>query len=446
MRRNHKPDHPLLAPKETWIPSPTGLAFFLTGVIMVAGWWHLVSKGVPLFYASGQVVLFWQNGFWDLLGFAMQMVLILVLGHALALSPIVNTLLTKLAKPCHNSSSAAAMAAGLSIFAGFINWGLCLIVGAVFARKVAESAHTSQSPINYPLVGAAGYTGMMVWHGGFSGSAPLSVADSGHILMDKIGTISIQNTILSSQNISASLILFLLIPTLFFVLGKVFPGSLTPIEIIQNKEKGLPSVHEKKWPGKLMGLLILSSTLVGLFAQESGSVLGFINLNTINFILLGCGLLLHPGLSHYLKAIEIAGKGAMGIIVQFPFYAGIMGIIQNTGLLSELSGFFISNATQASLPVLGFISAAIINIFIPSGGGQWAIQGPLLCESALQLNVPTSKIIMAFAYGDQLTNMIQPFWALPLLGITGLKAKHILPYSFAAMIMGSIIFLIILLL
>ena len=142
-----------------------------------------------------------------------------------------------------------------------------------------------------------------------------------------------------------------------------------------------------------------------------------------------------------MEKVEESMVGAAGILIQFPLYFGIMGLMSSSGLIGHISGWFIQISDQYTYPIYTFISAGIVNIFVPSGGGQWALQGPIIIEAAKSLNVSISKSIMAMAYGDQLTNMLQPFWALPLLGITKLKAKDILPYTLFFMILGAIIFI-----
>jgi short-chain fatty acids transporter len=157
--------------------------------------------------------------------------------------------------------------------------------------------------------------------------------------------------------------------------------------------------------------------------------------------MLGLGIILHGNFKNFLKAVEEAIGGASGILIQFPLYFGIMGIMGSSGMINQISDFFVSVSTQTTLPIFTFFSAGLVNIFVPSGGGQWAVQGPLVLQSAVALNVPLSKAVMALSYGDQITNMLQPFWALPLLGITKLKAKEILPYTLLFMLVGSIIYI-----
>ena len=137
----------------------------------------------------------------------------------------------------------------------------------------------------------------------------------------------------------------------------------------------------------------------------------------------------------------IAITGASGILIQFPLYFGIMGIMNHSGMVDIMSDFFVNISNETTFPIFTFISAGIVNVFVPSGGGQWAVQGPIIVQAATDLGISLPKSIMALAYGDQLTNMLQPFWALPLLGITGLKAKDILPYTLILFLAGGLIFL-----
>jgi short-chain fatty acids transporter len=192
-----------------------------------------------------------------------------------------------------------------------------------------------------------------------------------------------------------------------------------------------------------LGIGFGSVVLIAFFYQYWGDLQQLIiNPNMLNFFMLGLGLLLHGSFKSFKNAVEEAIKGASGILIQFPLYFGIMGIMRESGMVVEISDFFVSIATPMTLPLFTFFSGGLVNIFVPSGGGQWAVQGPIVVESALKLGVPLPKAIMALAYGDQITNMLQPFWALPLLGITKLKAKEILPYTLLVMVIGMVVFLL----
>ena len=192
--------------------------------------------------------------------------------------------------------------------------------------------------------------------------------------------------------------------------------------------------------GAFGGIIIFYAIYKAIIIPEFIS-LNIITPNYINLILLGFAILAHKNFFNFLNSINSAIIGASGILIQFPLYFGIMGIMNYSGMIDIMSNFFVNISNETTFPIFTFFSAGIINIFVPSGGGQWAVQGPIIIEAAQQLGVDIPKCVMAFAYGDQLTNMLQPFWALPLLGITGLKAKEILPYTLILLVAGSVIFI-----
>ena len=426
-----------------YLPSPFSIAAILT----------LLAFAICMtFTLSGplQVLGFWYEGFWELLAFSMQMVLILVLGHALALTPAAQRAISFLTGFASNSGRAAALAGFAAIFVGFINWGLCLIFGAILARKIGERAKAENIPINYPLVAAAGYSGMMVWHGGFSGSAPLVVAEEGHFLSDVIGKIPISETLLSPLNIVVALLLLTVVPAALYLTGRKsiqsnfphFSGEEESREVTFRASSPAEKVDQRPYLAWVIGGIILFLALYTGWSAGSENPFGFLDLNFINFLLFGLGLLLHGSVARFLAAIQEAVAGASGIIIQFPLYAGIMGIMKYSGLITAFSNVFIALSTPDTLPLFTFFSAGLVNIFVPSGGGQWAVQGPVVVQAAEALGVPASKVIMALAYGDGLTNMLQPFWALPLLGITRLDARDILPYSSLILLIGGTIYLL----
>ena len=432
------------------LPSPFSIAILLTIFVFIVSWYHSPKSGFEL-------LIDWQKGLWssNLLAFAFQMMLMLVLGHTLALSNTVDRLIIKIISPLKSTAQAAAVVTFTTIIVAFFNWGLGLIFGAILARKVGESFTDKQLPLNYPLVGAAGYVGLMVWHGGISGSALSKVAEQGHL--KALGgdaslpqAIYYGETVFSSMNITAFALLIILIPVVFYIIGKKGSEYVPKLSIYKTSEnngmqtEGAERVDESKLLSNSIGVLLV--LLAGYVAVTyDGAFLGFITPNYINFSLLALSLLLHRNFKAFLTAVDDAIKGASGILIQFPLYFGILTLMQSGGLIALLSEWFISVATPHTLPLFTFISAGIVNIFVPSGGGQWAIQGPIIIEAATKLHVPLPKMIMALAYGDQLTNMLQPFWALPLLSITGLKAKDILPYTLVLFLIGLIVFVSVLL-
>ena len=418
-------------------PSPFEIALLLSLICFIGAVLLTLPAGQRTVGYSWEVLRFWQKGFWELLEFTLQMVLILVFGHALAISPVIDRFLSKVASMANNNTKAVLITSMVTLLAGYINWGFGLILGAVLARKIGESASENQIAINYPLVAAAGYLGMLVWHGGFSGSAPLKVAEQDHFLVKEIGVLGIENTILSPYNILINIVLVVALLISFYSLSKIRVSSVPQIE------KALTQItlvsDRKNRLGLIIGLIIMALCLYD-FSLIPSQGLGFINLNFVNFLLLGIGLCLHVDLDAYVRAIEKALKGATGIILQFPFYAGILGILKYSGLLIIIAGYFVKISSPVTFPLLTFFSAAMINLFVPSGGGQWAVQGPVIIEAARSMDLDIPRIIMALVYGDQLSNMLQPFWALPLLAITGVSAKHLLKYSFVAFLVAAVVF------
>lgn len=391
------------------------------------------------------ILTYWEQGFWDnkLLVFAMQMMLMLVLGHTLALTKSVNQIIVKATSYCSSTSKAAAIITFFTIIVALFNWGLGLIFGAIFARKVGEHATREKIKLNYPLIGACGYSGLMVWHGGISGSAPIKIAESGHFLEQKTGIISQSETIFSTMNISVSLALIIILPLIMFFIGKKNEGSIVNIKIHEEetKIKVVKNLDHSSIISLIFGGLILLSSFYNIFIGPENISLKFLTPNYINLLLLGLSIIMHKNIYSFLKAIDKAIHGASGILIQFPIYFGIMGIMNYSGMVEMMSELFVNISNKDTFPILTFISGGIVNIFVPSGGGQWAVQGPIIVESAIKLGVSIPKCVMALAYGDQLTNMLQPFWALPLLGITGLKASEILPYTLIFMGAGCVIFI-----
>ena len=237
-----------------------------------------------------------------------------------------------------------------------------------------------------------------------------------------------------------------------YIIGRAYSKS-DVLPVLETKAEssifdlsGVEHLDHSKVFGILIGSCVTAYCLFLAFSAFSSVSFGFITPNFINLLLLGLGILLHQNVFSFLKAIDNAIGGASGILIQFPLYFGIMGIMNGSGLVHTFSNFFVNISNAESFPILTLISASIVNVFVPSGGGQWSVQGPIVIQAAMELGANIPKSIMALAYGDQLTNMMQPFWALPLLGITGLKAKAILPYSLGLMVVGAAIFSLVLVL
>ena len=442
------------------LPAPFTIAVALTIITFLIALVTTKPATEGVLSYSTQLLKYWENGVWNsgLMVFAMQMMLMLVLGHVLALTKPVNNIINLAVKKCNNTAKAAALITLLTILVSLFNWGLGLIFGAIFARKVAEHATKLKIKLNYPLIGAAGYSGLMVWHGGLSGSSLAKVAEPGHLKTMMTGVISENEiallpekisyweTVGSTMNLFVILLLITLLPFAMYWIGK--RNKASEINVTETKDEetlttieGAEKLDHSILFSLFFGSMILCFIGYKVVNEYDYDLLKFFNPNNINLLLFSLAILFHKNVFNFLKAIDKAIGGASGILIQFPLYFGIMGIMRSSGLVTDISGFFVEISNETTYPIFTFLSAGLVNIFVPSGGGQWAVQGPIIVQAASDLGISLPKSIMALAYGDQLTNMLQPFWALPLLGITGLKAKEILPYTLFLMLIGTLIYI-----
>jgi short-chain fatty acids transporter len=402
--------------------TPFGLVLFLSVLSIIAAIIWGGDQSASSFDLIRSTFGFWQNGFFGLLEFTLQMMIILVLGYSMAIYKPIYDGLKKLASYPDTQLQAVLLTAIITMISGLINWGFGLIVGAVLARFVAMVQHEKSKHANPALLASAGYLGMAIWHGGFSASAPLKVAEQGHFLETQIGVIPVSETIFTSFNLMMTSGLILVFLTTLWLLSKKENKNLQldpkPIQPI--------SAPRSFGLGSLVGLFILMIGLLSVFSSEAG--ISAINLNTINFLLFGISLFAYKSLTRFTEAVGEGIKSSVDIFIQFPFYAGILGVLAGAGLIEKTSLLLLDNTSDTFVPLITFFSAAFVNLLIPSGGGQWAIQGPILVEVGRSLNLPMGKLIMVFAYGDQISNLLQPFWALPLLAITGLSARQLLHY------------------
>jgi short-chain fatty acids transporter len=382
--------------------------------------------------------------------FTVQVMLMLVLGHIIALSQPISKAIQFIIRDCKTGAALTLRVTIATMLMGFFNWGLGLVFGALMARSAGIFATEKRIPFNYAVLCAAGYTGMLCWHGGITGSAPIKAAEPGHQLEAMIGIVPQIETLLSSLNLVTSILLLTIIPAfLYFLAKKVSPQAMEKSDYQPKLNLALPQligaekIDHWSWFSKIIGVVFI---VVSFSKASQSSGFAFLTPDFINFALIGLVLILHKNIVSLSAALNEAISGVSGILLQFPLYFGIMGIMLQSGLTAQLASFFAENSSATSLPIYTFLSAGIINFFIPSGGAQWVLQGPVACQAALEAGVSIPQIIMSIAYGDQLTNMMQPFWALPLLGITGIKAKDVLPYTFLIMLVGAAIFVTTLLL
>lgn len=442
-------------------PDPFVLAVVLTLATFGAA---LMRPGVS---ASGMIGAWASDaGVWFFLAFAMQMCLILVTGHILASSPPMARVLRWMAGLPRSGAQGAAMVALAAAALGVVNWGLGLIGGALLAREVGRSMSVRGVRAHYPLLAAAGYVGLLVWHGGFSGSAPITMTTEAQIVRTfgaaeaaHVAPIGLERTLLSPMNVVVTGGLVLLAPLVMGLMHpragqETLPAGAFGVGGDEGRDSGSAVGGARGAEGKALVPRLLEETpvvnlalagMIGWWAwgyyvpsEDRASGLFSLTPNTMNLTMLMLGLVLHWTPSRFVAAADEAARGCAGIIIQFPLYAGIMVMMRESGLTREAAEWIARISSETTLPVLTFFSAAVVNLFVPSGGGQWGIQGPVALEAARAAGVAPERIVMAVAYGDQLTNMLQPFWALPLLAITGVKAREIVGYTAVLMALACV--------
>lgn len=416
-----------------WLPDPLVIAIFLTAFsIVIAG---IFGEGSP-----ADIVQYWGDGFWDLLAFTMQMTVILLAGYMLALTPPVDRLLEWLAGRVSNPRVAIVLITLVGGIGSWLNWGFGLVAGGIVAQKVALRV----KGLHYPLAIAAGFSGFALYGIGLSGSVPLLLATPDHFMEDKVGIIPLSETVFSPYLIAITVATVILLPIFNAFMHPRNPQEIKEIDPnrVVKAESNSPAVKrtiaDKINDSPIIGV---STGLVGmlyiiLYFLGGGSL----TLNTVNFVFLMLGLMLFARPRAYLSALNHAVQTVSGIIIQYPFYAGIMAILVGSGMIVKFSNLFADISTAATLPLWSFISGGIINILVPSGGGQFAVQGPVMIEAAQTLGADFAATSVAVQIGDQWTNMVQPFWLLPVLAISGLKIRDVMGYMVMVLIFLAVIF------
>lgn len=425
---------------QRYLPDPFLFAVILTFVVLGLS---------MIFTGQGFAVMIghWNTGFWKLLAFSMQMALVLVTGHTLANAPIMKKGLSKVASIAKTPGQAILTVTLVSTLACFINWGFGLVIGALLARELARQV----KGVDYRLLIASAYSGFIVWHAGLSGSIPLKLASGGleEVTRGALTTaINTNETIFSPMNL---VIVGVILVTLPLVNRAMHPKaenvvSIDPSLLVEEEaatKEEILTPADKLENSRIISILLafMGFFYIGTYFINNGFKL---NLNIVNFLFLFAGILLHGTPKKFLVAVKEAGQGTSGIILQFPFYAGIMGMMVGApegglSMAAAMSNWFVGIANQTTFPILSFLSAGLVNFFVPSGGGQWAVQAPIMMPAGAELGVPAAKTAMAIAWGDAWTNMIQPFWALPALGIARLGARDIMGFCVVDLLYTGVI-------
>jgi len=436
---------------ERWIPDALVIVWILSMItfVMALIWGDTTPQGA---------LVAWGKGFWVLLEFAMQMCLIMMTGYILACSPPIRRILDGLSSlPNAERPYQAILAMSLfSMITAWLNWGLSLIGSAMFALFLVRR----NPKTDYRLLVAAAYLGLgCTWHSGLSGSATLLVNTPDNFLIKaKLldSTISTSETIFTGFNLILALIIVIVITALMCLMHpseektyKVKPELLDQLKLYEAPDMPTGKLTISQWlnwwPG--FNLIIAAAGLIWLGWEVAGKgIAGSITLNNVNLFFLMLGILFHWRPWSFLKATEDAGKAVWGIVIQFPFYAGIFGLFKFTALAVAMTKAFVAISTPSTYLLVIYWYAGLLNYLIPSGGSEWAVTAPYLIPAAQQLGVSIPKTVLTYAWGDMLTDMIQPFWAIAMLAVAKLEFREIMGWLlmvfFVYFIITSVAFLI----
>jgi short-chain fatty acids transporter len=432
---------------EQVMPDPFVLSIGLTLVVILLAFGFAPHASLPVILTS------WYGGTFNILGFALQMILILATGYAIAEAPLVQRGLRAMAAGVHTPARAALLVFPIVAVAAWLNWGLGLIVGALLSREIAKRVK-----VDFAWLVAGSYSAWSVCNSGLSSSIALSQASHGNAL--NLVEKATGQVIPLSQTVFAP---FVFIPTVLVVvvMTAIFIWMHPKAEHVvafsetapeaggdakanadadPHARGALPSSFAARAERSMLGTLILLVLGIGYLAM-TWHAKGFeLDINTTILIFLLVGLALQRTPIAYADAIRRAARQTGSMLLQYPVYGGIMGIMTGTGLASMIAKTFVAIATPVTLPVLSYLSSLIITLLIPSAGGHWAVQGPFVLPAALSLHASVPRTAMGVAMAENVSNMLQPFWAVPVVAIAGIRIQRVMGYTAVTFAVSLIIY------
>jgi short-chain fatty acids transporter len=428
---------------ERWIPDAFIFALLATLFVLLAA--AAATTSTPL-----QVVDAWGRGFWELIPFTLQMALIIITGHVLATSPPMARAIRAIASWPRSPRGAVALVTFVTLACSWVNWGFSLVFGAVLAIEVARRV----TGVDYRALAAASVLGLgSIWAQGLSGSAALQMATPGALppqIRDIVagggivpgGIIAFRHTIFLWQSLVSVAIEIAVVTTVMWLATppahRARTASDLGIDLGRPAEVRSPTFDARTLPpgqrlehSRVLTWLIvaLGATYLARYFRQSGDPLNALTLNSLNLTFLLLGFLLHGTPSRLMRAVQDATPAVWGVILQFPFYAGIAGVITATRLNEQLAGVFVRLSTPSTFPPLVALYSAMLGVFVPSGGSKWVIEAPYVMAAAHSLRVHTGWIVSAYDLGEALANLVQPFWMLPILGLFKLGARDVMGYT-----------------
>jgi short-chain fatty acids transporter len=451
----------LTAWTERWIPDAFIFALLATVLVFIAALiWTPAS--------TGQVVDAWGGGFWDLIPFTLQMSLIIITGHVLATSAPMGKVIRAIAGWAGTPRGAVALVTFFAMFTSWFNWGFSLIFSAVLAKEVARRV----DGVDYRALAAASLMGIgSIWAQGLSGSAALQMATPGALqpqIRDIVaanglvpgGMIPFRDTIFLWQSLVSVLVEIVIVVAVMWLAtppaAKAKTAKLLGIDLGESEAPRASARESGPVPpgawlehSPLLNVLVFAmgaAYLVRYFGRAA-EPLNALSVNIINFSFLMIGILLHRTPARLMQAVASATPAVWGVILQFPFYAGIAAIITTTHLNERLANAFVSISSPYSFPAVVAIYSAVLGVFVPSGGSKWVIEAPYVMAAAHELKVHLGWVVASYDLGEAIANLLQPFWMLPTLGMFGLRARDVMGYTFiVALVLSPVVILLVTLL
>jgi short-chain fatty acids transporter len=437
----------LTAWSERWVPD--AFVFALVGTLLV-----FIAALAATASSPAQVVDAWGRGFWDLIPFTLQMALVIITGHVLATSRPMRAVIERVAGWPRTPRDAVALVTFFALASSWINWGFSLVFSAVLAREVARRVER----VDYRAVAAAAFLGLgSIWAQGLSGSAALQMATPGALppqIRDIVsngglvpgGIIPFRHTIFLWQSL-ASVVVEVIVVTFTMWLATPPAGAartardfgidLDDAELRAQDRAPRNASVEPRTPGAYLeqsplltwAVVALGATYLARYFAAAEDPLNAFNLNILNLAFLLVGFILHKTPARLMRAVQNATPAVWGVILQFPFYAGIAGIITTTHLNERIAGGFVRISTPATFPPLVAVYSAVLGVFVPSGGSKWVIEAPYVMAAAHSLHTHLGWVVSSYDLGEALANLVQPFWMLPILGLFRLGARDVMGYT-----------------
>ncbi|WP_176051299.1 TIGR00366 family protein [Burkholderia sp. BCC1644] len=425
---------------ERTIPDPFVLALLITAFVAVLAV-AIAPRATPAAMISG-----WTKGFFDILTFTAQMALVFATGHALAHAPLVQRAFRAIVSFARTPAQAATLVFLSVAVTSFVNWAFGLVISALLAREVAKRLR-----VDFAWIVACGFSGWVVWASGLSSSIALAQSTPGSAMnvVEKLTghVMPFSETVLTRFNLVPTLAMLVLTPALLVWLmpDPARAEALQPDATPTAPASGASGAGERRSPAQWLEQSCALSVLAGLFGLSvlALSYAGRIPLAGVNVVILAmltAGVLLHGHPLAYARAIKQATAQTGSLLVQYPLYGGIMGLMDATGLPGVIAHGFIAIATADTLPFWSYVCSLAITFLIPSGGGHWAVQGPFVVPAAVALHASLPATTMAVAMGEQVSNMMQPFWVAPVVAMAGIGVQRVLGYTALTFVLGALVY------